>query len=252
MSSLSVLVITKNEEHNIVECLESVRWADEIVVVDGGSTDKTVLLAGKVTPKVFERKWDGYGAAKNFGLEQCTSEWVLWLDADERVTQELASEIRQTIQSNPFNNGFEVPRRANFLGSWINHCGWYPGFVARLFRRGKGRFTEQKVHERLEIEGRTGRLTSDLLHYTDPTLAHYFEKFNRYTSLAAEELYERGERFSIIQLLVRPPWVFLKMYVVRAGFLDGLAGFVLCALSSLYVFTKYAKLWELSIKNSRS
>jgi len=252
VASLSVLVITKNEEKNIVECLETVRWADEIVVVDGGSTDKTVVLAGTITPKVFERKWDGYGAAKNFGLTQCTSEWVLWLDADERVPEELTDEIRKTIQSNPSQNGFEVPRRANFLGSWINHCGWYPGYVCRLFRRTRGRFTEQKVHERLEVEGEVGRLSSDLLHYTDPSLAHYFEKFNRYTSLAAEELYEKGERFGLLQLLIRPPWVFFRMYVLRAGFLDGLPGFVLCTLSSFYVFTKYAKLWEISLRNPRS
>lgn len=252
MASLSVLVITKNEERNIVECLRTVRWADEIVVVDGGSTDKTVVLAGTLTPKVFERKWDGYGAAKNFGLTQCTSEWVLWLDADERVTEDLGDEIRSTIQSNPSANGFEVPRRANFLGTWINHSGWYPGYVCRLFRRGKGRFTEQKVHEKMEVEGTVGRLSSDLLHYTDPTLAHYFEKFNRYTSLAAEEMYERGERFSIAQVVIRPPWVFFRMYVLRAGFLDGLAGLVLCLLSSFYVFTKYTKLWELSLNSSRS
>jgi glycosyltransferase involved in cell wall biosynthesis len=252
LSNLAVIVITKNEEENIEACLESVRWADEIVVVDGGSSDRTAELARSKGAKVFERKWDGYGAAKNFGLAQCTAEWVLWLDADERVTEQLGEEIRTVLRASGSINGYELPRLANFLGKWIHHCGWYPGYVLRLFRRQAGRFTEDRVHERLVVEGTVAKLRNDLLHYTDPSLSHYFEKFNRYTTLAAEKMASQGERFRINQVLVRPPWVFVRMYILRAGFLDGFAGFVLSLLSSFYVFVKYTKLWELSLHSSRN
>ena len=253
MSALSVIVITKNEESNIRECLTSVCWAEEIVLVDGGSEDQTVELARSLGAKVFERPWDGYGAAKNYALSHCTGEWILWLDADERVTEELANEISQRLRSNDTRfNGFQIARRAYFLGRWMKHSGWYPGYVLRLFRKGTGRFSERKVHEQLVVEGEIGRLKFDLLHFTDPNLFHYFEKFNRYSSLAAEELGEHGQRFDFLQLLVRPPWVFFKMYLIRAGFLDGMQGFILSVLSACYVFTKYAKLWELVHSSRRS
>ena len=247
MSTLSVILIAKNEEDNIQECLSTVSWADEIVVVDAGSSDTTVKKAQAFTGKVFVRPWEGYGAAKNYAMSQASSEWILWLDADERVTGALKDEIRRTIASPEDSTvAYSVPRKANFLGRWIRHCGWYPGRVTRLFRRGKGHFTDSKVHERLEIEGPQGNLSSDLLHYTDPTLSHYFEKFNKYTSLAAEELSEDDRQFGVGQITFRPLWTFIRMYFLKLGFLDGLPGFILCILSSLYVFTKYAKLWEFS------
>ena len=253
MSSLSVIVITKNEERNIEDCLKSVLWAQEIVVVDGGSADRTLELARKFTSKVFVKSWEGYGAAKNFALEKCTGSWILWLDADERVTDELGKEIQAiTAQEVTPSNVYEIPRKAFFLGKWIKHCGWYPGYVPRLFRKGAGRFSENKVHERFEFGGEAGRLRSDLLHFTDPNLWHYVEKFNRYTTLAADEMMEKRTAFRMSQIVVRPVWVFIKMYVLRLGFLDGIQGFILCVLSSCYVFTKYAKLWELSTGTERS
>lgn len=253
MKSLSVIVITKNEERNIVECLESVRWAKEIVVVDGGSDDKTVELARQYTPKVYVKSWEGFAASKDFGLQKCAGEWILWLDADERVTIELSREIQGILEQQEIAGvGYEVSRKAFFLGRWIKHCGWYPGYVLRLFRRGDGRFSDNKVHERLEIEGPIGRLKADLLHHTDPNLWHYYEKFNRYTSLAAEELSDQGEVFRIGQLIVRPIWTFIRMYFIKSGFLDGVQGLILCVLSASYVFTKYAKLWELSVGIERS
>lgn len=250
---MSVIVITKNEERNIEDCLNSIGWAREIVVVDGGSSDKTLELARKFTSKVFVKPWEGYGASKNFAVEQCAGSWILWLDADERVTDELGKEIQATINQEPVPfTVYEVPRRAFFLGRWIKHCGWYPGYVPRLFKKGAGRFSENKVHERLEFDGMAGRLRSDLLHYTDPNLWHYFEKFNRYTTLAADEMMEKRTVFRVSHLLIRPAWVFVRMYVVKLGFLDGIQGFILSVLSSCYVFTKYAKLWELSTGNERS
>lgn len=252
MATLSVIVITKNEERNIVDCLESVKWANELVVVDGGSDDNTLELAKGLAHKVFARPWEGYAGSKNFALQQCTGDWILWLDADERVTEALNREMQVLLEQSIVDcAGFEVSRKAFFLGKWIKHCGWYPGYVLRLFRRGTGQWSDNKVHEHLEIEGKIGRLRSDLLHYTDPNLWHYFDKFNRYTSLAAEELAANGDTFGLSQLTLRPLWLFLKMYVVRLGFLDGIHGFILCVLSSCYVFTKYAKLWELSTFKSR-
>ncbi|MBN1397887.1 MAG: glycosyltransferase family 2 protein [Bacteroidetes bacterium] len=245
MSKLSVVVITKNEEKNVRDCLDSVSWADEIIVVDAGSTDRTVDIVKEYSKKVFSRPWDGYGAAKNFGIAQCSGEWVLSIDADERITPELRDEILGNIENDNIKiSAFSVPRRANFMGKWIYRCGWYPGRITRVFRRSKGRFTEEKVHERLEIEGIVVSLKSDLLHYTDPDLKSYFNKFNKYTSLAAEELMDRGKKFSLIKLIANPVWIFFRMYILKRGFLDGIPGFILCVLSANYVFTKYAKLWE--------
>lgn len=245
MSSLSVILITKNEQENIRECLESVRWADEIIVVDSGSTDKTVEYTRKYTKKIFEREWQGFGATKNFALSKVKGEWVLSIDADERVTPELATEIQKVVQSRTTRFvGYSFPRKAFFLGRWIKHCGWYPGRVVRLFRRNAGTFTDSQVHESLRVAGAVGELSADLLHFTDPNLFHYFQKFNRYTSLAVDEMATRSESFSLSQLAFRPLWTFIRMYMIKLGFLDGIEGFILCVLSSCYVFTKYAKLWE--------
>lgn len=249
---LSVIIITRNEERNIVECLKSVSWANEIILVDANSTDRTVELAKQFTPRVFVKEWLGFAAAKNFALEQATNEWVLWLDADERVPTDLAKEI-QTILGNSAttHKSFEVARRAYFLGRWIKHCGWYPGFVTRLFRRDSARFSNVRVHERLEIDGTTGRLKNDLIHYTDENLFHYFEKFNRYTSLAAQDLWGSGKQFSLFDVVVRPPFLFFKMYFLRLGFLDGMHGLILSMLSAAYVFVKYAKFWEMGRKKPK-
>jgi glycosyltransferase involved in cell wall biosynthesis len=241
---ISALVITKNEAENIVECLASLQWVNEIIVVDAESTDRTVALAREFTDKVFIRRWEGFSVAKNFALTQCAGDWVLWIDADERVTPELRDEISTTLQKNSAADGFELPRLANFLGKWIWHGGWYPGYVLRLFRREAGRFNDRAVHEGVEVKGNIARLKNHLLHYTDRNLEHYFEKFNRYTLLAAEELHRRGRRFHLWDLVLRPTWFFFRMYVLKAGFLDGLHGFVLAGFSAMYVFTKYAKLWE--------
>ena len=248
MSTISALIITKNEEKNIRDCLESVKWVSEIIVVDAASTDHTTEIAKEFTQNIFNRPWDGYGVAKNFGLAQCTSDWIMWLDADERITAELQKEILEhMISVDTSVAAMSMPRRANFLGSWINHCGWYPGRITRVFKRSAGRFTEEKVHERLEVNGKTLSLRSDLLHYTDPDLKHYFEKFNKYTSLAAEELMERHKGFVLVKMIVNPVWVFFKMYILKLGFLDGIPGLILCVLSANYVFTKYAKHWEYSM-----
>jgi glycosyltransferase involved in cell wall biosynthesis len=249
MSRISVIILTLNEEKNIGDCLDSVRWADEVLVVDSGSADMTVKIAEQHGARTLVLPWEGYGPTKNRALEQTTGDWVLWLDADERVSDELGREIRMIITRNETPHaGFEVARRAYFLGRWIKHCGWYPSFVTRLFRKGQGRFSNQKVHEQLVLHGTKGRLSNDIMHLTDPDLGHYFNKFNRYTSLAAEEMHSAGRRFRLTDLIVRPAFTFLRMYILRLGVLDGMQGLILCAVSSAYVFSKYAKLWELEKK----
>lgn len=250
--SIAVIVITKNEEHNVSQCLQSVQWADEIIVVDSESRDKTVEIARTFTPKVYIKPWLGFAAAKSFGLQECTSEWVLWLDADERVTSPLAEEIRNLVRSKPQEAAFRVKRKAYFLGTWIRHSGWYPGRVTRLFNREKARFNNAAVHEGLEVDGAISDLSNDLLHFTDPNLYHYFSKLNRYTTLAAVESFRKGKRSGLSDFIVRPVWQFLRMYFVRLGFLDGVPGLLLALLSASYVLTKYAKLWELGESVSKS
>jgi glycosyltransferase involved in cell wall biosynthesis len=246
LNRISAIIITRNEEKNIGPCLESLSFVDEIVVVDSNSDDRTVPIARKYTQKVYDFEWKGFGETKQYALEQTSHDWVLWLDADERISPELASEIKSTLEKESPFSGYRMPRKAFFLGRWMRHGGWYPGYVVRLFRKEKGRFDSANVHERLHVDGPVGMLNAPILHYTDDSIQHYYEKFNRYTSLAAEELVKRGKRYSMLDLLFRPGFMFLKMYLFKAGFLDGLEGLQLAVFSSNYVFTKYAKLRELS------
>jgi glycosyltransferase involved in cell wall biosynthesis len=232
MPKLSAIIITRNEERNLEACLSALLWVDEIILVDAGSTDRTLEIAQKYTEKVYERPWSGYGQAKNYALDQAAGDWILWIDADERVTPELHSEILVALAGATDRTGaFSFPRKANFLGKWIMHCGWYPGRVTRLFRKLGAKFTEDRVHEQLVVSGNIEHLKSDLLHFTDPNLSHYFEKFNRYTSLAAEDMLGERHTFVLSHVLIRPVWVFIKMYIVRLGFLDGIPGLILCTLS---------------------
>jgi glycosyltransferase involved in cell wall biosynthesis len=242
---ISGIVITLNEENHIGACLESLIWVDEIVVMDSGSLDKTREIAQTFTPHVYETTWKGFGETKNLALSRVTGEWVLWVDADERVTPGLVQEIRTRLEVDAGRfAGYEIPRLAFFLGHPIHHSGWYPGYVLRLFKKEAGHFTVQPVHEGVTLRGKIGRLKGDLLHYTDPTLEHYIDKMNRYTTLAAEDLYQKGRRVRLFDLLIRPKEVFCKMYLLNSGFLDGICGFLIALLSAYHVFTKYAKLWK--------
>ncbi len=246
-TGLSVLILAKNEEHNIVPCLQSVQWADERIVVDSGSTDRTVELATPLATKILHLPWKGFGKTKTEALTSAECEWVLWLDADERVSARLKEEIRTIVGARDASHAaYDVARRAFFLGKWIRHCGWYPSRVTRLFQRVRGSFSDSAVHEYLIIDGTTGHLTNDLDHFTDPDLHHYFRKFNRYTTLAAEEMHDAGRTAGVADLMFRPVFMFVKMFFLRRGFLDGVHGFILCVVSSAYVFAKYAKLWERS------
>jgi glycosyltransferase involved in cell wall biosynthesis len=244
--SLSVTVITRDEEAHLDACLESVAWADEIVVVDAQSTDRTVEIAGKYTSRVFVRPWPGFAAQKNFALEQATSPWVLSLDADERVLPELREEIQRVLEADGPLDGYHVRRQNLFLGRVMRHGGFYPDHQLRLFRRGAGRFRDVAVHEALEVTGRTGHLRGALLHATYRSVADFVERADRYSTLAAQDLAARGTRVSWPDFLFRPAARFFSMYLLRAGFLDGGHGLLLALLYAYYVLLRTAKTWELA------
>lgn len=250
MAKVSVIIITYNEEKNIGRCLSSIDWVDEIVVVDSQSTDDTKKVASEFTQKVFDITWEGFGKAKDFAKDEASHQWILSVDADEVVPEDLKEEIQKITKSEDSFNGYYIPRKSNFLGKWIKHGGWYPDYVLRLFKKDKAGFNHSMVHEKVEVNGRIGYLRNALLHYTDPNFDHYLEKLNRYTSLGAEELFKKGKRTKLFDVMFRPLAVFLKMYFVKRGFLDGLSGFILAVSSAFHVFSKYVKLWHLSSVNS--
>ena len=249
MSKLSVVIIAKDEEMNLPRCLESVKWADEIVLIDHHSTDKTATIAHEYGAKVISQDWCGFGPAKQRGVDLADSEWILSIDADEVISPELADEIREVVRCSDNVDGYYIPRRTQFLGRWIYHCGWYPDPVLRLFRKTKGSFTTAVVHEQVVVDGKVGRLKRDLLHYSYPSLDVYLTKFNRYTTLAAREAFDRRKHASILEIVFRPLACFIKHYLLKAGFLDGFEGFLVSILSSGYVLVKYAKLRDLRRKS---
>ena len=244
MARLSVAVVALNEEERLRACLESVVWADELVVVDAGSSDKTVAIAREFTDRVLFRAWDGYGAQKNFALGQCHGDWVLSLDADERVPDALREEIQVTLQGGRPEVGFYLPRRNMLQGRWVRHGGFYPDWQLRLFRRGRGAFVERAVHESVRVDGPTGRLGAPLVHESYRSIGDAVVRLNRYSDLAAGELFLAGHGGSLVDLLVRPVWRFVSMYVLRGGFLDGWRGLVLAGLHAHYVFLRAAKVRE--------
>jgi glycosyltransferase involved in cell wall biosynthesis len=241
---VAVVVITLDEEAHIRRCLESVAWADEMIVVDAESRDKTVQIARELTDRVISRPWPGFAAQKNFGLEQSTADWILSLDADEEASPELRDEIVTTIAETHACDGYAVRRRNMFLGQWIRHGGLYPDWQVRLFRRGRGRFVERAVHESVRIEGSVGRLRGHLVHRSYEDVRDFCERANRYSSLAAEEWIGEGRRVRTRELVLRPAARFLSMYLIRRGFLDGRRGLLLAALYAYYVFMRSAKIWE--------
>ncbi|MFH1823759.1 MAG: glycosyltransferase family 2 protein [Candidatus Firestonebacteria bacterium] len=245
---ISVIIITYNEQNNIKKCLESVKWADEIIIVDSGSKDKTLDIVKKYTDKIYIHKWRGYSKDKNFGISKAKNEWILSIDSDEIVSDKLKREIIRVIKNTKFD-GFFISRKVYFLNKWIKHCGWYPDYQLRLFKRSKGRFDENKlVHEHVKLNGRIGYLKSNLLHFPYKDLNQYFQRFNKYTTLSANEMYKEDKKGCFINLMLNPFFTFFKMYFLKLGFLDGFSGFVVCFLSSFYNFVKYSKLWELTRK----
>lgn len=249
--NLSSIILAKDEEKNIGRCIKSqLDCIDEIVVlIDDSTKDRTEEIV-KTFPGVKYRvvKWQGYSETKKYALSLTTHDWVLWIDADEALTKELSEELKSFKNKEPAFDTYSFSRKANFLGRWILHSGWYPARVIRLFNKNKVTFSDSKVHEHLLFVGETGKFKNDIEHYTDPDITHYFEKFNNYTSLAADELAFKNRQFKRSDIIIRPAAIFLKMFILKRGFLDGIQGFILAMFSSAYVFTKYCKLWEKKIQ----
>ncbi len=244
MLPVSVTVITLNESANLPGALDSVSWADEIVVVDAESTDETASVARRHTPRVIVREWPGYVAQKNFAAEQACHDWILSIDADERVSPALAAEIRAVLQSEPREAGFRVPRASFYLGRWLRSTDWYPDFQLRLYDRRRARWEGRYVHESVAADGPVRDLRGELLHHPYRDIAHHVRTIDRYTTLVVEQAAEDGRRASIGDVVIRPPLAFLRNYLLRRGILDGQVGLIVSLLNSYYVFLKFAKLWE--------
>lgn len=244
-ATISATIITYNEEKNVGQCLESIAWVDEIIVVDSMSTDRTVDICRGYTQKVIQRPWPGHVQQKQFALEQATGDWILSLDADERLSPEARQEIIAELASVPPDiDGFIFPRHSFYLGRWINHGGWYPDYKLRLIRKGKGSWGGIDPHDKLEVAGKTRTLKSDILHYVYRNLSHQLATVDSFSAITARQWQEQGRTFRLLPLLVRPPLKFFECYFWKKGFLDGLPGFIIAVASSFYVFLKYAKLWE--------
>jgi len=245
---LSVILITKNEAAHIGDCLDAVRpLAAQIVVVDSGSTDDTVDIArAKGATVVVTADWPGFGPQKNRALDLATQPWVLSLDADERVTPDLAHAIRQVVAAGARAlDAYKMARLSNFCGRWIRHGGWWPDHVVRLFRRGSARFTEDLVHERVETRGKVGVLGGHLLHDTYPDMDHVMQKMIRYAADGGTMMHARGKRAGIGSAIGHAAWTFLRIYVLKRGFLDGRAGFMIAATAAMGSFLRYATLMDL-------
>ena len=242
---ISATVITLNEEDNIAGALESLSWADEIVIVDSESTDRTLEIARRFTDRIFIRPWPGYSAQKNFAAEQATHAWIFNLDADERVSPDLDKEIRDLkSRGEPSASGFEMPRRTFYMGRWINHSGWYPDFKLRLYNRRAGHWHGDYVHESVAVNGDVRRLSGTIIHNTVRNVSEHHHRLDRYTTLAAEEMLARGKRARAGSLLWSPVLAFVRSYIFRLGFLDGVPGLAIAYFAAHYVFLRTVKVWE--------
>jgi glycosyltransferase involved in cell wall biosynthesis len=242
---LSATIITLNEAAHIVAAIRSVSWADEIIVVDSGSTDDTVALAAREGARVESRRWTGWVDQKNYAAALATHDWILSLDADERVTPELAAEIQTLMAAGPAHAAYRIPRVTFHLGRWIRTTDFYPDFQTRLYDRRHARWQGKYVHESVAADAPPGRLTHELQHFSFANLADHLERLNRYSTLAARQMYEDGRRTSMAGLMLHPIGAFIRNYVLRRGFLDGAAGLTLSAVNAYGVFIKMAKLHEL-------
>lgn len=242
MPALSVTVITKDESRNLAAALDSVSWADEIVVVDSGSADDTAAIARRSSSTVVVREFSGYGEQKNYAASIARHDWILSIDADERVTPALAEEIRALLRTAPAAHGYRMPRVTFHLGRWIRSTDWYPDYQLRLYDRRTGRWSDRLVHESVRLDGKPGVLSGELQHFPYRDVAEHLATIDRYTTLAAEQMRRDGDRAGLIWLLAHPPLAFLRNYVLRRGFVQGGAGLRISALNAYYVYLKLAKL----------
>jgi len=241
---ISATIITLNEERNLPRALESLDCVDEVVLVDSGSTDRTCEIACRHGARVLTNPWPGYAAQKNFAAAQASHDWILSLDADEALSEPLSAAVTRLRQQGPQAAAYGMPRRAQYLGRWILHSGWYPDEKVRLYDRTRARWSGDYVHESVQVDGAVGRLDGDLLHYTCDSLSQHLRTLDRYTTLAAAELRASGRRAGPARLLLAPPWTFLRTYVLQQGFRDGRQGLLISAMAAWYVFLKWAKTLE--------
>ncbi|MBL6969264.1 MAG: glycosyltransferase family 2 protein [Gammaproteobacteria bacterium] len=241
MPTISATIITKNEASRIETCLQSLIWVDEIIVLDSGSSDNTVEICKRFTSQVYETEWSGFGIQKNRAIEKATGDWILSIDADEVVTPELRLEIQQAISTGNFS-GFEIPRLSSYCGQFIQHSGWRPDYVPRLFQSNKGQFSDSPIHERLNINGTIGQLKASLIHHSFENLEQVLNKVNHYSTLGAEQLYRRGKSASLTKAILKGWWAFFRTFILKAGFLDGAKGLMLAISNAEGTYYKYAKL----------
>jgi len=242
---VTVTVITRDEATNVAAALQSVSWADEIVVIDSGSTDETVALAAAKGVRVESRTWTGWIDQKNFAASLAANDWIFSLDADERITPPLADEIKARLRADPPEAAYKVPRISFHLGRWIRTTDFYPDYQTRLYDRRAARWSGLYVHESVTVTGSVGRLSQELQHYSYDDLSDHLDRINAYSTLAARQMYERGRRARAFDLLLQAPAAFLRNYILRRGVLDGSVGLVLSIVNAYSVFLKFAKLWEL-------
>ena len=240
--SISVIIITRNEQASIRRCLESVKWASEVVVLDSGSTDDTVRICREYTDHVHQTDWPGFGAQKNRALGHATGDWVLSLDADEWVTQASRGEIERAVAQPMEAAAFRLPRLSSFCGRFMRHSGWWPDHVVRLFRRGAARFSDDAVHERVIVDGKIGTLQEPLMHETFVDLGELLEKMNNYSTLSAQDMRRAGKRSGLAMAVARAAWAFIRTYFLRGGFLDGREGFMLAVATAEGTYYRYVKL----------
>jgi len=238
---ITATIIALNEERNIARAIESLRCADEILIVDSGSTDRTIELAQKLGVRVIEAGWRGYAAQKNWAAEQAAHDWILSLDADEALSEALEAEIWNLKKTGPRFDAYTMPRLARYLGRWILHSGWHPDLKVRLYDRRKAKWVGEFVHETVHVEGRLGRLEGNLLHFTCDSLSEHLRSLDRYTTLAAQEVASRKVKVSLPRVVFEPAWTFFKAYVLQRGFLDGLEGLTIAYMAAFYTFLKYSK-----------
>jgi len=244
--NISATIITCNEERNIARTIESLRCCDEILVVDSGSTDRTVEIAEKLGARVIESPWPGYSKQKNLAAAQASNDWILSLDADETLSEALEAEIWQLRKNGPSFDAYTMPRMAQYLGRWILHSGWYPDRKVRLYHRAKATWVGEFVHESVQVNGSVGHLKSNILHYTCDSLSEHLRSIDRYTTLAAQEVASRKQKVTIRQLLFEPPWTFLRSYFFQLGFLDGFEGLNIAYMAAAYTYLKYSKARNMS------